>query len=293
MAETRKRKKTDARLTSRKAAGHRLSMAEENRQPGNPGHQLRLYHWLLSGFFWLAVWFLVWRRVDQEILLASPQQVLLRLLELFTTAAFWWTAATSLIRIMLGYLLGVAAGLVLAVCTVRLKWIHALFYPLISAIRATPVSSFIILALVWMTSYRVVVFIVFLMVLPIIWANVAEGLRKTDRLLLEMADVFRLRPRQFIRAIYVPSVAPFFITAAMTALGLGWKAGIAAEVLSTPAFSLGGRLYESKIYLETIDLMALTIFVILLSLLLEKVLLRLLTVAERYFRRHGQGRRGL
>lgn len=290
MTEPLKKRKPAARLFSGKTAGHRLSAGEENRQPGNPGHQLHLFHWLLSGCFWLLIWFLIWRRVDQEILLASPQQVFLRLLQLSATAAFWKTAALSLVRIMLGYLLGVLAGLILAVCTVRFKWLHALFYPLISAIRATPVSSFIILALVWMTSWRVVVFIVFLMVLPIVWANVAEGLRKTDRLLLEMAEVFHLRRGQIIRAIYLPSITPFFMTAAMTALGLGWKSGIAAEVLSTPAFSLGGRLYESKIYLETIDLMALTVFVILLSLLLEKILLRLLTAAEIYFRRHGQGR---
>lgn len=246
--------------------------------------------WLAVLFFWLAVWQIAYILVDQDILLASPLQVGRRLFSLSLQPYFWRTTLYSLLRIMAGFSLGLTAGTVLAIATVCFRPMNALFYPVISAIRATPVSSFIILTLIWMTSNRVVVFIVFLMVMPIIWANVAEGIRKTDGHLLEMAKVFKLRRSQIIRSIYIPSISPFFMSAAITGLGLGWKAGIAAEVLSTPGFSLGGRLFESKIYLETIDLMTFTVVVIILSLVLERLLVRGFRLAEGYFQNHGQWR---
>jgi NitT/TauT family transport system permease protein len=240
----------------------------------------------------LLIWLMVWQAsywlVGQDLLLSSPGQVFWRLAVLMAQGDFWLSTFWSLVRIEAGFILGVLAGTVLGVATAKIGWLDAIFRPAISAIRATPVASFIILALVWMSSNRVVVFIVFLMVLPIVWANVAEGIRKTDPQLLEMASVFRMRKGQILRLIYLPSVSPFFVAAASTSLGLGWKAGIAAEVLSTPRYSLGGELYNAKIYLETADLLAFTLLIIILSLLLEKILLRVLRRTETYFRRHGR-----
>lgn len=250
--------------------------------------RFRRWRWLPALLIWLLIWQLAYWLIGRDLLLASPWQVLHSLSLLMVRPAFWLTAGMSLLRIEAGFILGVLAGTVLAVLTVRFGWLHDFFFPAISAIRATPVSSFIILALVWMTSSRVVIFIVFLMVLPIIWANVTEGIRKTDPQLLEMATVFEMGRGKVVRLIYLPSVSPFFIAAASTSLGLAWKAGIAAEVLSTPRFSLGGQLYEAKIYLETADLLAYTLIIIILSLLLEKAMLRLLRLTEAYFQRHGR-----
>ena len=200
---------------------HRLGEAIES---GSKSRH-RWLRGLLVALVWLLIWQIAGWLIHNDLLLASPGQVFLSLCGLAVTPVFWQTALLSLIRIQAGYLLGVLTGAALAVLTERVTWLHRFFYPAISAIRSTPVASFIILALVWMSSSRVVVFIVFLMVMPIVWVNVVEGIRKTDRQLLEMAYVFHLKPRQILRLIYLPSVSPFFITAATTGLGLGWKAG--------------------------------------------------------------------
>lgn len=139
-----------------------------------------------------------------------------------------------------------------------------------------------------MSSSRAVIFIVFLMVLPIVWTNVTEGISKIDPQLLEMAQVFHLDRLEIFRYIAVPSVLPFFVASATTGLGLAWKAGIAAEVLSTPTNSLGGRLFEAKIYMETPDLLAYTAVIVALSLILEKLLVRALRISGQYFLRHGR-----
>lgn len=254
---------------------------------GNKGKG-RLWLWLVAAVFWLSLWQLAYWLIGSDLLMASPIQVGGRLAALALEGQFWLTALLSLLRILTGFALGLGIGTLLAVLTARSRLLLAVFRPAIGAIRATPVASFIILALIWMSSSRVVIFIVFLMVMPVIWANVTEGIRKTDPQLLEMARVFNLSRSQVIRLIYIPSISPFFVAAATTGMGLGWKAGIAAEVLSTPRLSLGGELFNAKIYLETPDLLAYTAVVIILSLILEKLLVLLLRRTEGYFRRHGR-----
>jgi NitT/TauT family transport system permease protein len=55
-----------------------------------------------------------------------------------------------------------------------------------------------------------------------------------------------------------------------------WKAGVAAEVIGLPSGSIGERLYQSKIYLETAQLFAWTAVIILASVLLERFLIKIL-----------------
>lgn len=246
---------------------------------------------LLVLLIWLAIWQIAYWWIGRDLLLASPGQVLQSLFRQSVQADFWKAILYSLLRIQAGFILGLTTGSFLAVLTVRIAWLNRFFHPAISAIRSTPVASFIILALVWMSHNRVVIFIVFLMVMPIVWANVAEGITKTDRQLLEMGRVFRLSSWAVIRFIYLPSIAPFFMTAATTSLGLGWKAGVAAEVLSRPPWSLGGRLYDAKIYLETADLLGYTAIIIAISLLLEHLLMFTFHSAGRYFKVHGMSGR--
>lgn len=233
--------------------------------------------------FYLILYQILYWVVDQDILLASPIQILSSLLQMSRQPSFYLAAGATFARIASGFAAGLVSGTVLAVLTFRSTTAEALFMPLIRAIRATPITSFIILALVWIRSNRVPVFIVFLMVLPIVWANMSEGITQVDRDLLEMAHAFRMPRGRLLRLIYIPSIAPYFMSAAVTGLGMAWKAGISAEVLSTPVQSLGGRIYLSKIYLETPDLFALTIVIILLSLLLEKSFVYLvLRISETY-----------
>ena len=107
------------------------------------------------------------------------------------------------------------------------------------------------------------------MIMPILVTNIEQGIENTDRELLEMARVFEFSPRQIIKYIYIPSVKPYFVSALLSGIGLAWKSGVAAEVLCTPANSLGKMIYNAKVYLETPRLFARTITVIVISMLIE------------------------
>lgn len=227
-------------------------------------------------WFWLAVWTIAAHCIGQEIYLVSPARVLRTLAALVGQGAFWSAVLGSLGRILLGFLCAVAVGVALAVLTVRYRWVRQLFAPLLGVIKATPVASFTLLALVWLKTGLVPAFMAFLMVLPIVWSNVEQGIRQTDARLLEMARVYGFSAAKTLKLVVVPSVAPYFLSAFTTAMGMAWKAGVAAEVISQPINSLGRMLYQAKIYLETPELLAWTVMVVTLSVALEKGFVALL-----------------
>lgn len=226
--------------------------------------------------FWMLVWQCAAVAMGNPLLLPTPVQVLLRLAALMGEAAFWQITLASIGRVLLGVVLGIALGAVLAVITEVSTLANMLVAPAMTAVQATPVASFAILVLIWLDRDFVPVLICILMVLPVIWNSVSTGIRMTDVQLLEMAKVYRLPRLRRIRRIYLPSVLPYFRAASTSALGLGWKAGIAAEVLTVPKASMGRMISEAKLYLMTEDLFAWTAMVVVLSLLLQKIMLRLL-----------------
>lgn len=238
-----------------------------------------------AALFWLLLWIWAYRQVGQDLLLASPAQVGRKLLELLGDRSSWEAIGLSLGRMVFAFSVGVIAGCVLAVLTSAIRPLDVLLRPALAAIRATPVASFIILALVWLRSDRVPVFTGILMVLPILWANVTEGIAATDRNLLEMGRVFGFGRWKTFWKIYLPSVRGTLVAASVASIGLCWKAMIAAEVLGVPRGAIGTRLYNAKIYLETDALFAWTLLIILLSMGLERVFVSAVRRGEA--RRHG------
>lgn len=231
---------------------------------------------LAAAGFWLVVWQIAAMIIGQEVFLVSPLQALGTLLELLPQAEFWQRIGFSAGRILLGFGLGAVSSLLLAVAAERWGWVEDLLSPVMQLVKATPVASFIILALVWVSGSSLSVLISFLMVLPVLYSAVRTGLESADVQLLEMAKVFRLPLGRRLRAIWLPAVLPAFRQGCSVALGICWKSGVAAEVIGLPDGSIGDALYRAKITLSTGELFAWTFVIILLSAAFEKLFLALL-----------------
>ena len=241
---------------------------------------------LWAAAFWLLVWegaslALASTTGGRMLLLASPVQALGRLLALAATAEFWQAAAFSSLRILGGFFLSCVLAVALAALAARLRWVRELLSPLVAVVKAVPVVSFIILALIFFSSENLALLIAALMVFPPVYLNVLEGIEHTDRQLLEMARVFRVPLSRQLRGIYLPAVLPYFRSAVSLALGLCWKSGAAAEVIGLPAGSIGEALYTAKVYFQTGDLFAWTAVIVTISVLFERLFLRLVDAAVR------------
>jgi len=223
---------------------------------------------------------LVWQGaawlLGSDILLASPWQVACRLVSLMGEGSFWTSLLGSFLDITWGFLLSLGLGALLAVAAGKSRVVEILLAPYMVTIKTVPVASFIVIALVWLSSRDLSVFISFLMGLPIVYTNLLQGIKSRDEKLWEMAEVFRMGPGRRFLTITLPQIKPYLLSACSLALGLSWKAGIAAEVLCTPRHAIGTELYYAKTYMNTEQMFAWTVVVILLSLFVEKLLVWLL-----------------
>lgn len=240
--------------------------------------------WQRIGAAALAV--LVWQAasmaVGSALLLPSPAAVLVRLVALLPDGGFWRAVWFSFCRIAGGFGAALVLGTALAFAAGRWPVVDVLLRPYVLAVKSVPVASFIILALIWLSSRTLPLFIAALMVFPPVYLNVLEGIRRTDASLLEMARVFRVPFSRTLRGVYLPQVLPYFRSAVSAALGLCWKAGTAAEVIALSSGSIGEKLYNAKIYFQTADLFAWTAAIVLISAAFEKLFLLLVDkIAER------------
>ena len=172
-------------------------------------------------------------------------------------------------------------ALALAAASAASHTVEVLLRPYILAVQSVPVASFIVIALLWLSGEKLSTFISFLMVLPVLYANALQGLKNADPQLIEMARVFRVPLYRRIPGIYLPALAPSLRSGSRVALGMCWKSGVAAEVIAVTSHSIGGMLYDAKVYLEIADLFAWTVIIVAVSAWFEKVFLFLL---DRLFR---------
>lgn len=235
----------------------------------NTGRWQNIIKYSATLLFWLFIWYIAARNVSSELLLPSPDTVLIRLFELLADHEIYGVLAASLARVLAGIVSGIALGILFAILTSVIKPLEALFSPIFSIIKATPVASFIMLALLWINNSLLPSFITFLIVFPLAWASISEGIKSAPRNLLEIASVYKMSIFEKMLHVYIPHLLPFFVSTAKSALGLAWKAGIAAEVLAVPQNAIGSKIYSSKVFLETTDLFVWTLLTVLLSMLVE------------------------
>lgn len=246
----------------------------------NNPYQKCIYHFL-AVIFWIAVWDIISIMIGTEMLLASPFAVLGALVQLVGEHVFWNSIQNSLLKIGSGFSLALLFGILFAVLSYKSMLFKEMISPIMRVMKATPVASFIILALLWVNSSNISVLISFMMVLPVIYVNVLQGLHSTDRKLLEMAKVFRMSWSKKIRYLYLPAVMPHFVSACSLGLGFCWKSGIAAEVIGLPKNSIGEQLYNAKIYVMTKEVLAWTIVIIFISVIFEKAVMWLLKLVQK------------
>ena len=221
--------------------------------------------------FWIALWQLASMAIDLELILPSPLTCAKTLIALLPTKKLWIAVGGTLGRIFIGYAIGCIIGIGLGTVAYFLPIAGDFIKPMMTVVKATPVSSFILLMILWMSPNSVPMLIATLMVTPIVFGNVVMGLSEHSRELREVAHVYGFSPMDCARKLFIPAVIPYISAACLTSLGLAWKAGVAAEILVVTKESVGMWLYYSKLYFETAELFAWTIVVILLSFALERL----------------------
>lgn len=226
--------------------------------------------------FWLAVWVFAAALVAQPLILPGPCAVVVALLRLVCDANTWAILAGSGARILDGLALAAVCGGVLAGVSVRSRTFSRLVAPALSFVKATPVACVVVLLLIWLGSARVSIAAVFLMALPGVYFSLVEGLTQADKPLEQMFRLHGVRGWRLFCAHTWREVLAFVLSCARAVIGMSWKAGVAAELIGMAAGTVGERIYQAKLLIETADLLAWTVLVVAASWACERVLVWLL-----------------
>ena len=248
--------------------------------------------------FWLAVWVFAAALVAQPLILPGPGAVVVALLRLVCDAGTWAILMGSGARILGGLALAAVCGGVLAGASVRSRTFARLVAPALSFVKATPVACVVVLLLIWLGSARVSIAAVFLMALPGVYFSLAEGLAQVNKPLEQMFRLHGVRGWRLFCAHTWREVLPFALSCARAVIGMSWKAGVAAELIGMAVGTVGERVYQAKLLIETADLLAWTVLVVAASWACERVLVWLLRASgpatwRVAVRAHGRGLRGL
>lgn len=223
--------------------------------------------------FWLIVWELLALLINNDIVFVGPIKVLKAFIGNIFYEDFLKTAGFSLLRISLGFFAAFLMGIILGALSYRWPLIKDIFSPFVTALKTVPVASFVVLLLIWFGSGRLSFFISFIIAFPIVYTATISGLAAVSKKYIELSKDYDMGLLKSVRFLYMPSVEPFLKTAIKTGASLSWKSGIAAEVIGMSGYSLGERIYISKVYLDTAGLLAWTLLVIILSFLFEKAVI--------------------
>lgn len=253
---------------------------ESSLQMSSTTDKKRIYK-AVSFCIWILLWAMLSAIIGQEIFLPSPLRVACALFDLVREAVFWRSIAFSISRVSGGMIISFISAAVLAALSYHFSAVRIFLEPALKVIKATPVASIVILVLLWIRSQNLSIVISFLMVFPILYTAILDGLDDIDSDMLEMADVYRIHGFKRIRYIYIPYVMPYLRTAMRTGLAMGWKSAVAAEVIGLPAFSIGSELYQSKVYFDTPRLFAWTAMIVVLAFLFERLCISMIAAAER------------
>lgn len=234
----------------------------------------RRVYWISAGIL-LALWETAARALGREIIIPSLFSVGRELLVILGDPGSWKVILATLGRIALTLAVDLTLALTLGIPAGLHPALESALRPMESAVRSVPTMGIILLALIWLRSGTVPIFVTSLVLFPILYRSTLEGIRNIDPLLAEFHRVHRVPFKKRLIHFYIPSLSPFIRGGARSALGLGFKVMITAEVLAQPEHAVGTVFQIERSRFNTAGVAAWCVFVIGISSLFDLLLSRM------------------
>ncbi|MDC7220037.1 MAG: ABC transporter permease subunit [Spirochaetales bacterium] len=228
----------------------------------------KTWYWI-SIILLLALWELTARLVGKEIIIPSLPSVGKELWKILRSPSAWQVIGGTLRRIGLTFLLDLVLALLLGIPAGLYPKVEQALRPIESSARTVPTMGIALLAIIWLDSEGAPYLVSSLIVFPILYRSVVDGILNMDPHLAAFHRVHRVGKGKTLRHFYIPSLLPFLKTGAIASLGLLFKVMVTAEVLSQPKHAVGTIFQIERSQLNTAAVMAWCVFMIVLSSLFE------------------------
>lgn len=232
----------------------------------------------LAGALGLALLLVLWELASRRLhplILPSPKETWRALEGLWRDGSLTANLALTLGRTVGGFGLALLAGCALAALSQSTSLVQALLRPLVAVVQIIPPVVWMVLAVIWfgIASGRAAAFVIFIVTLPLTFAQSTAGLEGIDVKLVEMARVYRCSPGRILTHIYLPALLPQLAAAVGVGFSFAWKAAVFAEFMGSNS-GVGFLLSTANSNLETDKVFAWVLVLIAVMLACEYGLLQ-------------------
>jgi NitT/TauT family transport system permease protein len=185
----------------------------------------------------------------------------------------WKHIALSLYRLLAGFVIAAAAAVPFGTAVGLFRPVYRFFTPILSIILPIPSIAWVPIVILWLgLGNATPIFIVFITaIFPIIY-NVSTGVRSIDHKHVWAAQIMGANTHQIFLGVMLPGSLAYILTGLKLGMAGGWRALVAAEMLSATAYGLGYMIFEARTFLQVEIMYAGIMWLAVLGFLLENIL---------------------
>ncbi|MXQ78151.1 ABC transporter permease subunit [Rhodococcus rhodochrous] len=196
--------------------------------------------------------------------LSAPWTVVTTAWELIGDGRLQSNLWTSVQRALIGGVIGVALGLVLALAAGLSRIGEALIDGPVQIKRSIPTLALMPLAILWFgIGEEMKILLIALSVFVPVYINTYSALRGIDARYVELAETLDLSRAQFVRRIALPGALPGFFTGLRLSVTIAWLALVVVEQVNASS-GIGYLMYQARNYgMTEIIIVGLVVYAIL------------------------------
>lgn len=218
---------------------------------------------IISVIVLLGLWQITALIIHKPVILPFPMSVLSRMIEMLSNISFYQAIFSTFFRICIAFLIAMIIGVGLGLLSGLYKKVNDYLFPIMSLLQTIPQIAYILIILVWFSSFTSLIIIICLMLIPVFYYNTANGIEAIDQ---ELKDVIWLYHQPFfytIRKIYLPLIRGYIVSAVETCLPLSLKIGVMAEIFVQTQFGIGTQLYFARTQIDMVAIFAWTLWMVI------------------------------
>ena len=229
-----------------------------------------IFYPLLALSIVLAVWAIASASYGNPIVLPAPDVTLRVFFQMFAEKSFWVNIGWSTLRALICFGFSFVLALLFAALGNLFKPLNKTIAPIITILRAAPtVAVILIIYAFMMAETKLAIVVGFLIAFPILYSAFYSAIEGVDKDLIEMANVYKVRARDKVFSIYLPSISNTLFDMSKSTISLTFKVVVAAEILTYIPKSIGTQIMYAKNVYDIDYLLAWTIASIVIAFLLE------------------------
>ena len=206
----------------------------------------------------LTAFLLVWEGVSRIVnnpFLPGPYQVWLAFIRIATLGdidgyTLAENSATSLYRVLLGFLAGAVTAIPLGLLMGIKPVVKTAASPILEPIRFIPPIAWIPISIILLSGISRFVFLIWIGVFFPVLLNTIAGVRRTNITLVNVAKTFGASKSVVVSKIIFPGALPEIMTGLRVGLGIGWMCIVAAEMIGGDPVGVGRLILKYANYFQ-------------------------------------------